>query len=59
MVLTVSPKAAHLLVLQPQNVLQPVGFVEVRESRQSTNQDCQHREETQKQIYLQLTAHDL
>lgn len=39
-ILTVSPKAAHFLILQPEDMLQPINFVEVRETSQSTNQDC-------------------
>lgn len=38
--LTVSPKAAHLLVLQPEDVLQPISFVEVGETGQSADQNC-------------------
>lgn len=43
--LTVSPKAAHFLILQPEDVLQPISFVEVGETGQSTNQDCSQRAE--------------
>lgn len=43
--LTVSSKAADFLVLQPEDVLQPVSFVEIGETSQSTNQDCRQRGE--------------
>lgn len=41
--LTVFAEAAQLLILLPEDVLQPVGFVEVGEAIQSTKQDCGQR----------------
>lgn len=46
--LTVSPKAAHFLVLPPEDLLQPVSFVEVGETGHSTHQDCWQRSAGQK-----------
>lgn len=43
--LTVFAEAAQLLILLPEDVLQPVGFVEVGETVQSTKQDCRQRAE--------------
>lgn len=37
--LTVSAEAAELVVLQPQDVLQPIRFEEVRKPSQSTDED--------------------
>lgn len=50
LILTVSAKAAKFLILQPEDVLQPVDFMEIWESSQSTNQDCQQREERRGQV---------
>lgn len=53
--LTVSPKAAHFLVLQPEDVLQPISFVEVGETGQSTDQNCRQGEERNSSQNIHLT----